>query len=114
MLSNGHGKYEELADEKEFFNATNKSDKVVCLFYLPSNFRYCPWLVLIYLSFNRCKIVDKHFEKLAPKYVGVRFIHVNAEKVCCISIIFILCHLVTIPDDSFEHPCHSNDRHHQG
>ncbi|CAI5445345.1 unnamed protein product [Caenorhabditis angaria] len=67
MISNGHGKYEEVADEKEFFEATKKSDKVVCLFYLPGNFR--------------CKIVDKHFEILARKYVGTRFIHVNAEKV---------------------------------
>ncbi|CAB3402181.1 unnamed protein product [Caenorhabditis bovis] len=67
MLSNGHGKYEEVADEKEFFEATKKSNKVVCLFYLPGNFR--------------CKIVDKHFEILARKHVGTRFIHVNAEKV---------------------------------
>lgn len=67
MLSHGHGKYEEVADEKEFFEATKKSDKVVCLFYLPGNFR--------------CKIVDKHFEILARKHVGTRFIHVNAEKV---------------------------------
>uniref|UniRef100_A0A8R1ELZ8 Thioredoxin domain-containing protein 9 n=1 Tax=Caenorhabditis japonica TaxID=281687 RepID=A0A8R1ELZ8_CAEJA len=67
MMSNGHGKYEEVADEKEFFDATKKSDRVVCLFYLPGNFR--------------CKIVDKHFEILARKHVGTRFIHVNAEKV---------------------------------
>ncbi|CAI2348051.1 unnamed protein product [Caenorhabditis sp. 36 PRJEB53466] len=66
MMSNGHGKYEEVADEKEFFEATKKSDRVVCLFYLPGNFR--------------CKIVDKHFEILARKHVGTRFIHIDAEK----------------------------------
>ena len=66
MLSNGHGKYEEVSDEKEFFEATKKSDRVVCLFYLPGNFR--------------CKIVDKHFDILARKHVGTRFIHINAEK----------------------------------
>ncbi|CAO4369039.1 unnamed protein product [Caenorhabditis nigoni] len=66
MLSNGHGKYEEVADEKEFFEATKKSDRVVCLFYLPGNFR--------------CKIIDKHFEILARRHVGTRFIHINGEK----------------------------------
>ncbi|EFO83684.1 CRE-TAG-170 protein [Caenorhabditis remanei] len=66
MLSNGHGKYEEVSDEKEFFEATKKSDRVVCLFYLPGNFR--------------CKIVDKHFDILARKHVGTRFIYINAEK----------------------------------
>ena len=40
MLMNGHGKYEEVADEKEFFEATKKSNNVVCLFYIPSNFRF--------------------------------------------------------------------------
>ncbi|CAJ0941162.1 unnamed protein product, partial [Mesorhabditis belari] len=63
----GHGKYEEVTDEKEFFEATKKSKKVVCLFYLDSN--------------ERCKIVDKHFEILAVKHFTTRFIKVNAEKV---------------------------------
>ncbi|CAJ0598471.1 unnamed protein product [Cylicocyclus nassatus] len=67
LLAHGHGKYEEVADEKEFFEATKKSKNVVCLFYLNSNMR--------------CKIVDKHFQILAPKHIGTRFIHVNAEKV---------------------------------
>ncbi|KIH56229.1 hypothetical protein ANCDUO_13589 [Ancylostoma duodenale] len=67
MLSHGHGKYEEVADEKEFFEATKKSKNVVCLFYLDGNMR--------------CKIVDKHMQILAPKHLGTRFIHVNADKV---------------------------------
>ncbi|KAJ1351743.1 Thioredoxin domain-containing protein 9 [Parelaphostrongylus tenuis] len=67
MLSIGHGKYEEIADEKEFFEATKKSKNVVCLFYLNGNMR--------------CKIVDKHLNILAAKHFGTRFIHVNAEKV---------------------------------
>ncbi|KAK6746304.1 hypothetical protein RB195_012424 [Necator americanus] len=67
MLSNGHGKYEEVADEKEFFEATKKSKNVICLFYLDGNMR--------------CKIVDKHLKILAPKHLATRFIHVNAEKV---------------------------------
>ncbi|VDO60273.1 unnamed protein product [Heligmosomoides polygyrus] len=67
LLSSGHGTYTEVADEKEFFEATKKSKNLVCLFYLDGNMR--------------CKIVDKHFNILAPKHIGARFIHVNAEKV---------------------------------
>ncbi|VDO38764.1 unnamed protein product [Haemonchus placei] len=67
MLSIGHGTYSEVADEKEFFEATKKSKNVVCLFYLDGNMR--------------CKIVDKHLKILAVKHTGTRFIHVNAEKV---------------------------------
>lgn len=44
-----------------------KSNKIVCLFYLESN--------------ERCKIVDMHFQRLAPRHVNTRFIKVNAEKV---------------------------------
>ncbi|KAK6040259.1 hypothetical protein COOONC_22235 [Cooperia oncophora] len=67
MLANGHGAYTEVADEKEFFEATKKSKNVVCLFYLDGNFT--------------CKVVDKHMKILAAKHMGTRFIHVNAEKV---------------------------------
>ncbi|CAI4230732.1 unnamed protein product [Auanema sp. JU1783] len=66
MLVIGHGKYEELADEKEFFKATDKSANLVALFYIPGNMR--------------CKIVDKHFEKLCVKHTGTRFVKCNAEK----------------------------------
>lgn len=31
MLTSGHGKYSEVADEKEFFEATKKSNKVFFL-----------------------------------------------------------------------------------
>ncbi|KAF8357320.1 txdc-9 [Pristionchus pacificus] len=66
MLTSGHGKYSEVADEKEFFEATKKSNKVVCLFYTGSSMR--------------SKIVDKHMEKIAPKHIGTRFIKIDAEK----------------------------------
>ena len=32
-LTQGHGKYEELKEEKEFFDTCKKSNKVVCHFY---------------------------------------------------------------------------------
>merc|ERR1719222_338310 len=47
-LSNGHGQYEEIPEEKEFFNVTKKSENVVCHFYKGD-------------SFN-CKVLDKHVE----------------------------------------------------
>ncbi|KAF8785401.1 thioredoxin domain-containing protein 9-like [Argiope bruennichi] len=65
LLQQGHGAYSELADEKEFFEATKKSNKVVCHFYRSSTMR--------------CAIVDKHLQALAPKHVETRFCKINAE-----------------------------------
>lgn len=62
----GHGKYEELKDEKEFFDACKKSKNVVCHFYRDSTFR--------------CKVVDKHMQILAPKHIETRFVKINAEQ----------------------------------
>lgn len=64
--SNGHGVYTELADEKEFFQAGKKSNKLVCHFYRPTTLR--------------CQIVDKHFELLAPQHLETRFIKINVER----------------------------------
>ena len=38
-LSNGHGSYEEIPEEKEFFNVTKKSENVVVHFYKDDSFR---------------------------------------------------------------------------
>merc|ERR1712093_339761 len=62
----GHGKYEEIADEKEFFATAKKSEWMVCHFYRPSTWR--------------CEIVDKHMKLLAPKCFKTRFVKINAEK----------------------------------
>merc|ERR1712216_182487 len=62
----GHGKYEEIADEKEFFATAKKSEWMVCHFY-----RDATW---------RCEIVDKHLKLLAPKCFKTRFVKINAEK----------------------------------
>ncbi|KAK3100230.1 hypothetical protein FSP39_016666 [Pinctada imbricata] len=66
MLSAGHGKYYEIATEKDFFDECKKSKKVVCHFYRDSTFR--------------CKIIDKHLNILAPKHIETKFIKINAEK----------------------------------
>ena len=65
-LAAGHGKYFEVADEKEFFAECKRSKHVVCHFYRDSTFR--------------CKIVDKHLDILARKHVETKFIKINAEK----------------------------------
>ena len=65
-LTQGHGRYEEIPDEKAFFDACKKSTKVVCHFYRDSTMR--------------CKIVDKHLEILAPRHIETKFIKINAEK----------------------------------
>merc|ERR1712062_399331 len=65
-LSNGHGQYEEIPEEKEFFNVTKKSENVVCHFYKGD-------------SFN-CKVLDKHLAALAPKHVETKFCKIDATK----------------------------------
>jgi len=62
----GHGKYEEIADEKAFFDAGKKSKRLIAHFYRDSTFR--------------CKIVDKHFGMLAPKHMETRFVKLNVDK----------------------------------
>jgi len=65
-LSNGHGSYEEIPEEKEFFNVTKKSENVVVHFYKDDSFR--------------CKILDKHLTALAHKHVETKFCKINALK----------------------------------
>ncbi|KAK7082579.1 Thioredoxin domain-containing protein 9 [Halocaridina rubra] len=65
-IANGHGDYGELYDEKDFFEATKKSENVVCHFYRD--------------QFDRCKIVDKHLKILAKTHVETKFCKINAEK----------------------------------
>mmetsp|Transcript_8507 Transcript_8507/g.12700 ORF Transcript_8507/g.12700 Transcript_8507/m.12700 type:complete len:225 (-) Transcript_8507:101-775(-) len=62
----GHGRYLELTDPKEFFNAAKKSSRMVVHFYRGVT--------------PRCEIVDAHFEKLAPTHLETRFVKINAEK----------------------------------
>ncbi|OQV17766.1 Thioredoxin domain-containing protein 9 [Hypsibius exemplaris] len=64
--ANGHGVYTELADEREFFQATKKSNKIVCHFFR--------------VTTPRCQIVDKHLEILAAQHLETRFIKINVER----------------------------------
>jgi len=65
-MKQGHGEYEEIPEEKEFFNVTKNSQNVVCHFYRDETFR--------------CKILDKHLKILAKKHVETKFCKINAEK----------------------------------
>jgi len=62
----GHGEYQELFEQQDFFSASKASKKLVVHFYRPSTWR--------------CQIVDKHLQELARKHVTVRFVKINAEK----------------------------------
>jgi len=64
--ANGHGSYEEIPEEKEFFNVTRKSENCVIQFYRPET--------------ERCKIFDKHLRILAHKHPETKFAKINAEK----------------------------------
>lgn len=65
-LINDHGKYEELPEEKMFFDVIKKSENVVIHFFRDSS--------------PRCAIVDKHLKILAAKHIETRFVKFNAEK----------------------------------
>jgi hypothetical protein len=62
----GHGTYDEIADEKEFFETCKRSRHVVCHFYRESTFR--------------CKIVNKHLDQIARAHHECRFVKIDAEK----------------------------------
>lgn len=64
-LNNGHGAYEELSGEKEFFEVSKKSANIVAHFYRDAT--------------ERCKIVDHHLKILAKQHLEAKFCKVNAE-----------------------------------
>eukprot|EP00250_Pteridium_aquilinum_P031029 c4277_g1_i1 orf=444-1079(-) len=64
-VSLGHGEYQELMSEKEFFAASKSSDRLVCHFYREN------W---------PCKVMDKHLALLASQHIETRFVKINAEK----------------------------------
>ncbi|OBZ70269.1 Thioredoxin domain-containing protein plp1 [Grifola frondosa] len=67
MKSDGHGRYEEITDEKEVIRISAREPRCVIHFY--------------HSDFKRCLIMDKHLAKLASKYFGTRFLRVFVENV---------------------------------
>lgn len=64
-ISKGHGQYRDITQD-EFLPEVTGSMKVICHFY--------------HNDFPRCKIMDHHLSKLAPRHVEAKFIKINAEK----------------------------------
>lgn len=89
---NGHGRYMELSDQKEFFDACKASKQLVIHFYRPSTIR--------------CQIVDRHLEALSAKHLETRFLKINAEK-CPFLIeklrIIMLPTMLCVKDGKTEH-----------
>lgn len=67
MKSSGHGRYEELSDEKQVVRTSAHEPHCIVHFY--------------HTDFQRCEIMDKHLAKLAPKYFSTRFVRVFVENV---------------------------------
>lgn len=65
-LAIGHGEYEELAEEKEFFEVTKKSPDVVVHFFKSDA--------------PRCKIVDHHLKILCKNHLETRFCKLDVER----------------------------------
>ena len=65
-LADGHGRYREIADQKQFFAEVKAAERAVVHFY-----RGATW---------RCQIVDRHLDDLAKSHVETKFIKVDAEK----------------------------------
>lgn len=66
FIAKGHGGYDELPSEKDFFDKIKNCKRAVVHFYRPTTLR--------------CEIFDKHLALLAPKHVETRFVKLNAEK----------------------------------
>lgn len=64
-LGQGHGEYQEIFNEKDFFAKVKTSDRVVCHFYREN------W---------PCKVMDKHLLVLTKQHLETKFLKINAEK----------------------------------
>ena len=98
MRQLGHGRYSELTDTKEFFQAAKKSARMIVHFYRGTT--------------PRCEIVDAHFEKLAHRHVECRFVKLNAEKNPFLVEkfgIILLPTMVLIKDGKTDHAIHGFD-----
>lgn len=62
----GHGQYQEIGDEKQWFEEAKANRHLVTHFYRGTT--------------EYCKLVDLHLQKIAPKHMETRFIKIDAEK----------------------------------
>ncbi|XP_050532455.1 thioredoxin domain-containing protein 9 [Daktulosphaira vitifoliae] len=62
-VAKGHGEYEELSDEKNFFEKSKLSPNMILHFYKDGS--------------TRCKIVDHHLQILCKQHLETRFCKLN-------------------------------------
>ena len=67
FMANGHGTYDEISTEREFFEASKRSQNLVVHFYRPTA-RYHP-------------LVDRCIKVLSDEHFETRFLKCNVEKV---------------------------------
>ncbi|CAI5747539.1 unnamed protein product [Peronospora destructor] len=65
LLAKGHGEYREILQD-EFLKEVTSSPLVAVHFY--------------HRDFERCKIMDMHLAKLAPRHIECKFLKLNATK----------------------------------
>merc|ERR1711988_64459 len=61
----GHGSYDEI-EEEAFLKTVTASERAVVHFY--------------HRQFEKCKIMDMHLRRCALKFMGTRFVRMDAEK----------------------------------
>eukprot|EP01059_Diplonema_ambulator_P030691 TRINITY_DN5352_c0_g1_i1.p1 TRINITY_DN5352_c0_g1~~TRINITY_DN5352_c0_g1_i1.p1 ORF type:complete len:231 (+),score=60.91 TRINITY_DN5352_c0_g1_i1:609-1301(+) len=66
-MTKGHGVVQEVENPEQFFKFVKENERVVVHFYRDAT--------------ERCKILNEHLAKLAPKHWETLFLRVNAEKV---------------------------------
>jgi hypothetical protein len=68
MLENigkGHGQFRDIVQD-EFIGQVTSSNVVICHFY--------------HKDFQKCRVMDHHLAKLAPRHIESKFIKIDAEK----------------------------------
>lgn len=65
-LRNGHGKLNEIASDKDFFEEAKGAKRLIVHFYRNTTMR--------------CKILDEHLKVLSKKHMGTKFLRLNVEK----------------------------------
>mmetsp|Transcript_19185 Transcript_19185/g.72488 ORF Transcript_19185/g.72488 Transcript_19185/m.72488 type:complete len:242 (-) Transcript_19185:1472-2197(-) len=91
-LALGHGSYQELADQQQFFDAAKQSDRMLVHFYRGAT--------------RLCDIVHRRMSDLAPKHLEARFCKIDAEKspfLCERLNIFMMPTIVLIKDGQTVH-----------
>jgi len=87
-VSNGHGSLTQITEQKEFFDAAKKSDKLIVVFSRNSN--------------EHAKMLLEHMKKLASTHLEARFIYIEAENAPFLTDrfnIFMLPTIVCIADN---------------